>query len=93
MLNTPLALCSTARTVALATSSHDEWLEAVRAGIGVSICPDITARYYPRPGVRFIPVPDMEPAPFYVAWLREHAQPLVLDFVDCAVAVAGAAVP
>ena len=33
-------------------SSHDEWLEAVRAGVGVSICPDLTARYYPRPGCR-----------------------------------------
>jgi DNA-binding transcriptional LysR family regulator len=70
--------------VALQTSSHDEWLEAVRAGIGVSICPDITARYYPRPGVAFVPVPDMDPSPFYVAWLQDHASPLVLDFVECA---------
>lgn len=76
--------------VAMRTSSHDEWLEAVRAGIGVSICPDLTARYYPRPGVAFVPVPDMEPSPFYVAWLRDHDSPLVADFVACAVAAAEA---
>jgi DNA-binding transcriptional LysR family regulator len=70
--------------VAARTFSHDEWLEAVRAGLGVSICPDITARYYPRPGVAFVPVPDMDPAPFYVAWMRDGAGPLVRDFVACA---------
>jgi DNA-binding transcriptional LysR family regulator len=74
--------------VAARTFSHDEWLEAVRAGVGVSICPDITARYYPRPGVAFVPVPDMEPAPFYVAWMRDRAGPLVQDFVACAVRAA-----
>jgi DNA-binding transcriptional LysR family regulator len=79
--------------VALATSSHDEWLEAVRAGIGVSICPDITARYYPRPGVTYVPVPDMDPSPFYVAWLRDHAGPLALEFVACAEQVAAAEQP
>jgi DNA-binding transcriptional LysR family regulator len=77
--------------VALQTSSHDEWLEAVRAGVGVSICPDLTARYYPRPGVAFVPVADMDPAPFYVAWLREHESPLVLDFVACATEAAASA--
>jgi DNA-binding transcriptional LysR family regulator len=77
--------------VALQTSSHDEWLEAVRAGVGISICPDLTARYYPRPGVAFVPVPDMEPAPFYVAWLHVHESPVVLDFVACAVQAATSA--
>ncbi len=72
-------------------SSHDEWLEAVRAGIGVSICPDLTARYYPRPGVAFVPVSDMEPAPFHIAWLRDRASPLVGDFVACAVQAAASA--
>lgn len=72
-------------------SSHDEWLEAVRAGVGVSICPDLTARYYPRPGVAFVPVPDMEPAPFHIAWLRDRTDPLVRDFVECAVRAAAAA--
>jgi len=72
-------------------SSHDEWLEAVRAGVGVSICPDLTARYYPRPGVAFVPVPDMEPSPFHIAWLRDRADPLVRDFVECAVRAADAA--
>jgi DNA-binding transcriptional LysR family regulator len=74
--------------VALQTFSHDEWLEAVRAGVGVSICPDLTARYYPRPGVAFVPVPDMDPAPFYVAWMRGQESPLVTDFVACAVQAA-----
>jgi len=78
--------------VALRTSSHDEWLEAVRAGLGVSICPDVTARYYPRPGVTFVPVPDMEPAPFAIAWMRDRAGPLVRDFVACAVEAAEAAI-
>ncbi len=74
--------------VAEHTSSHDEWLEAIRAGVGVSICPETTARYYPRPGVAFVPVPDMEPAPLCIAWLRDRARPLVLDFVASAEAAA-----
>ena len=69
-------------------SSHDEWLEAVRAGVGVSICPDLTARYYPRPGVAFVPIVDMEPAPFHIAWMRDRSSPLVRDFVACAVRAA-----
>ena len=72
-------------------SSHDEWLEAVRTSVGVSICPDLTARYYPRPGVAFVPVPDMEPSPFHIAWLRDRSDPLVRDFVECAVRAADAA--
>ncbi len=76
--------------VAAQTMSHDEWLEAVRSGVGVSICPDITARYYPRPGVAFVPVPDMDPSPFHIAWLRDRAGPLVVYFVDCGVEAASA---
>lgn len=77
--------------VAGAYNSHDEWLEAIRAGVGVSICPDLTARYYPRPGVAFVPVHDMEPAPFHIVWLRDRANRFIHDFVDCAARAAEAA--
>jgi hypothetical protein len=51
----------------------------------------LTARYYPRPGVAFVPVTDMEPSPFHIAWLHDRADPLVRDFVECAVRAADAA--
>ena len=68
--------------------THDDWLEAIRAGHGVSICPEATARHYPWPGVAFVPIPDMEPVPFGIAWQRARETPVLLAFVECAEAAA-----
>jgi hypothetical protein len=32
----------------------------------------------------------MDPSPFYIAWLRDHAGPLALEFVACAEEAAAA---
>jgi DNA-binding transcriptional LysR family regulator len=65
-------------------ASHDEHLDAVALDLGVSICPESTQRFYPRPGVTFVPVPDMEPAPLNLVWRRDRSSPLVLDFIASA---------
>jgi DNA-binding transcriptional LysR family regulator len=69
-------------------ATHDEWLEAVRLGGGVSPCPASTARYYPRPGLAFVPLDGMAPATHSILWRKDRANPLIKDFVDAAVAVA-----
>jgi DNA-binding transcriptional LysR family regulator len=65
-------------------ASHDEHLDAVALDLGVSICPESTQRFYPRPGVTFVPVPDMEPAPLNLVWRTDRSSALVRDFVACA---------
>jgi DNA-binding transcriptional LysR family regulator len=65
-------------------ASHDESLDAVALDLGVSICPESTERFYPRPGVTYVPVPDMEPAPLNLVWRRDRSTPLVRDFIACA---------
>jgi DNA-binding transcriptional LysR family regulator len=63
---------------------HDEWLEALRLGGGIGLCPQSTARYYPRPGLTFVPVDGMGPAEHGVLWLAESRDRIVLDFVAIA---------
>jgi DNA-binding transcriptional LysR family regulator len=65
-------------------ASHDEHLDAVALNVGVSICPESTQRFYPRPGVTFVPVPDMEPSPLNLLWRPDRAGALVRDFIACA---------
>lgn len=71
-------------------STHDEWLEAVRLGGGVGLCPQSTGRYYPRPGLVFVPLDGMGPVLHGVAWRATPSDPLVEDFVRTASLVAGA---
>jgi DNA-binding transcriptional LysR family regulator len=66
-------------------SSHDEWLEAVRLGGGIGLCPEGTARYYPRPGLLFVALDGFEPIPCGIAWRRGTSNALVADFVATAV--------
>jgi DNA-binding transcriptional LysR family regulator len=70
-------------------ATHDEWLEAVRLGGGVSPCPASTARYYPRPGLTFLPLDGMAPATHSILWCKDREDVLIKDFVDAAVAIAG----
>lgn len=64
--------------------THDEWLEGIRLGGGISICPESTPRYYHRPGLVFIPLDGMEPAEHRVVWRRADTNPAVRDFVRLA---------
>jgi DNA-binding transcriptional LysR family regulator len=69
--------------VAARFSTHDEWLEGLRMGGGISFCPESTPRYYPRPGLAFLPLDGMAPATHCV--LRRRGAPRVVeDFVRTA---------
>lgn len=46
----------------------DEYLEAVRAGQGIGLAPASAARYYGRPGVVYVPVPDARPSVCALSW-------------------------
>jgi DNA-binding transcriptional LysR family regulator len=63
---------------------HDEWLEAVRLGGCIGLCPQSTARYYPRPGLTFVPVDGMGTAEHGVLWRSAGADAIVADFVAIA---------
>lgn len=69
-------------------SSHDESLDAVALSLGVSICPESTQRFYPRPGVAFIPMADMDQAPLNLLWRTDRETPLVRAFIASAEAAA-----
>jgi DNA-binding transcriptional LysR family regulator len=67
---------------------HDEWIEALRLGGGIGLCPESTARYYPRPGLTFVPVDGMGPAEHGVLWPSNSSDRVVRDFVAVAQRVA-----
>lgn len=66
----------------------DEWLEAIVDGQGVSVAPLATGRFYPRPGVSFVPITDARESVVAVAWRREDDSALVRSFVANARAIA-----
>ena len=60
----------------------DEFLEAVLSEEAIGLAPASAARYYPRPGVSYVPVPDAEPSVCTLSWhadrdLAPAAQALV----------------
>lgn len=57
-------------------SSIDEYLEAVLAGQGVGLAPLSASRYYRRPGLTYVPVPDAEPSVVALAWLDRPGHPV-----------------
>jgi DNA-binding transcriptional LysR family regulator len=72
---------------------HDEWIEALRLGGGIGLCPQSTARYDPRPGLTFVPVDGMGRAEHGVLWRRDSSDRVVRDFVAIAQRVAEARRP
>lgn len=67
----------------------DEWLAAIAYGHGVSLTPESSARFYPRPGVAYRPVSGVSPSSMGVAWApaSDH-DAVVRDFVDACVRAA-----
>jgi DNA-binding transcriptional LysR family regulator len=57
---------------------------AVAQGKGISITCETSARYFRRPGVRFIPISDAPPCSVALAWPKSNAAPAVSRFVECA---------
>lgn len=64
------------------TRHPDEWLTAIAGGSGVALAPQSAARFYPRPGLVFRPVPDISPSHVGVVWNpTDDTTPAVQDFV------------
>jgi DNA-binding transcriptional LysR family regulator len=74
-------------------STHDEWLEAIRLGGGIGLCPSSTARFYPRPGLVFVDLEGMAPAVHGIVCRTGTRDPLVKDFVRTAASLAESETP
>jgi DNA-binding transcriptional LysR family regulator len=61
----PPVLGPTVRTI-------DEYLEAVLAGQAIGLAPASAARYYSRPGITYVPVPDAQPSICALSWTTRH---------------------
>jgi DNA-binding transcriptional LysR family regulator len=64
-------------------------MHMVAAGHGVSLTPASSERFYGRPGVRFVPVPDVDGSTVTIACRRGSSNAAVSAFVDVAREVAG----
>jgi DNA-binding transcriptional LysR family regulator len=73
--------------VAARAATLDEELMVVAAGRGFNVTALSAARYSPRPGVRFVPIQDIEGSALAVGWRRDNDGPLVRDFAKCALAI------
>lgn len=61
----------------------DEYLEAVLSGEGIGLAPASAARYYVRPGIAYVPVPDAQPSVCSLSWSTDHEPgPAARAFVD-----------
>src|SRR6476646_1407966 len=66
-------------------SSMEAMLSAVGAGRGVCVVPEYVSRYYPHPGVTFLPVPALGPCSIEIAALRSrHSEPLIAALIAVA---------
>jgi DNA-binding transcriptional LysR family regulator len=66
----------------------EEWLTLIGRGEGIDTCPEIIARYYAWPEVRFVPLIDAPPATLVLARQRDFAHPLSAEIVELAREVA-----
>ena len=62
----------------------DECFEAILTNRGMAFTQMSSRRFYARPGLSFVPVRDISPTSVSVAWRRDAASPLVLEFVELA---------
>lgn len=67
--------------------SIEALLEAVADGRGISVTGASMARFYPRPGVRFVPISDAPRSQVAVVWRGDVDNELVSRFADVAVGV------
>lgn len=64
------------------TTDIDDWLSVIAAGEAVGVTSESTADQYPRPGVRYRPIPGTPPIPVMAAWWRDEPHPAVADLVE-----------
>ncbi len=78
----PLHVGATVRSI-------DDYLEAVLAYQGIGLAPSSAARYYARPGIRYVPVPDAQRSVVALAWPNHpgHPVPLAAALIQIAIDV------
>lgn len=64
-----------ARPVTEETSDVDDWLTVISSGRCVGMTAESTAHQYPRPGIVYRPVRDVEPVAVRLAWWRSDRHP------------------
>jgi DNA-binding transcriptional LysR family regulator len=62
-------------------TNTDEWLMAIASGEAVGVTPESTVSQHPHPGVRFVPLPDLDGVTVSLVWRQDRAHPALADFV------------
>jgi DNA-binding transcriptional LysR family regulator len=63
--------------------SIDEYLEVVLDHQGIGLAPASAARYYARPGITYVPVPDAQPSTATLSWsARRPPTPTALAMIE-----------
>ncbi|GAB3411333.1 LysR family transcriptional regulator [Flindersiella endophytica] len=66
------------------TEQQFDWLNAIANGYGVALAPESAARFYPYPGITYVPVTGVSPVRVAVAWTpAAERNPVVRDFIQC----------
>jgi DNA-binding transcriptional LysR family regulator len=52
----------------LRVDNIDEWITEISGGLAVGVTAESTAAQHSHPGIRFVPVVDVDPVPVYLAW-------------------------
>ncbi|MDG3012757.1 LysR family transcriptional regulator [Rhodococcus sp. D2-41] len=65
-----------------AAATMEKYMRLVQSGEAVGLSEASTELAFPRPGVRYVPVADLEPVTTALAWRADSANPLVQRFVD-----------
>jgi DNA-binding transcriptional LysR family regulator len=66
----------------------DEKFESVGLGLGIAFAPSASARYYGRPGVAYVHVPQLESSDVSLGWRADRHDERVEAFVTTALVVA-----
>lgn len=67
-----------------AADTLEEWLHLIAQGEGIDTAPTLISRYYPWPGIRFVPLVEARPATLALVRRRDATGPLVDAFVRTA---------
>lgn len=70
--------------VGAVVNGPEEWLNAVAAGRGVSLCPASVAGYFQRDDLTFVAIEDLALCRIGLAWRRGYSAPQLRDFVAIA---------
>jgi len=80
------------RPVGAIIETPEEWLQAAEDGLGFTSAPDSVTRFYPRPGIKAVPMVGVPPLSVSIGWRKElDHSPFVRDLVSLAHEAAAAA--